>query len=165
MTAGAQRATLVPDPKSKDGTIPVLAVSAGDEVYGFPLSAVREILMPLPLTEVPRAPEHFLGVISVRGQIVTLVDLPKLLHLEVREPQPWGRILLVDAGEELIGVAVDSVVQVSPLRPDQIEYASSMSAELSEYVVGVARVPSNSSSEAEDMLIMLDPGALLGGLR
>ena len=165
MTVGAQRATLAPDPESDEGVVTVLAVSAGGESYGFPLSAVREILMPPPLTEVPRAAGHFLGVISVRGQIVTLVDLPRMLNLEVREMRPPGRVLLVDNGEEVIGVAVDRVIQVSPLLPDQIEFASTMSAELSEYVVGVARVPGDSSNGDPDLLILVDPGALLGGLK
>ena len=163
MSAGAQRATLVPDAGSEHVVIPVLAVVAGNELYAFPLTAVREILMPPPLTEVPRTAEHFLGVISVRGQVVTLLDLPKLLNLEVPEPKPFGRVLLVDNGEELVGVAVERVVRVSPLQPGQIEYASSMGAELSEYVVGVARI-TDSADGAEEMLILIDPGALLGGV-
>jgi purine-binding chemotaxis protein CheW len=164
MTAGAHRATLVPDPSSEDAAIPVLAVSAGNETYGFPLAAVREILMPPPLTEVPRAAKHFLGVIAVRGEIITLVDLPTLLNLEAPDRQTLGRVILVDIGEELIGVAVDRVVQVSQLQPDQIEYAATMSAEFSGYVVGVARIPSESSSDGEEMVILIDPRALLGGL-
>lgn len=165
MTAGGQRATLVPDSRSADGTIPVVAVLAGSETYGFPLSAVREILMPPPLTEVPRSAEHYLGVVAVRGEIITLVDLPTLLKLEVLDRQPLGRVILVDVGDELIGVAVDRVVHVSQVQPDQIEYASAMSSDLSEYVVGVARIPSESSSDGDEMIILIDPGALLGGLR
>jgi purine-binding chemotaxis protein CheW len=162
MTLAVHKATLFPDPESATGTIAVLAVVAGDEAYGFPLSAVREILVPRPLTEVPRAPEHFMGVITVRGQIITLIDLPKMLHLEVEQTEPYGRVLLVDSGEELIGVAVDRVIQVYRMEPDQIEYASAMSAELSEYVVGVGRVPSDSSTDDEEMLILIDPVSLLG---
>lgn len=165
MIAGPQRATLAPDPDSDLGAIPIVAVTAGGETYGFSLSAVREILMPPPLTEVPRAGDHFLGVISVRGQIITLVDLARMLKLEVNGRRAAGRVLLIDAGDELIGVGVDRVIEVSPLHPDRIEYASAMSAELSEYVVGVARIPSQSSAGAEDLLILLDHGALLGGLR
>jgi purine-binding chemotaxis protein CheW len=163
MSLTQHKATLVPDPDSETGAVAVLAVLAGDEAYGFPLSVVREILVPPPLTEVPRAPEHFLGVISVRGQIITLIDLPKMLNLEVEQTEPYGRVLLVDNGEELIGVAVDSVIQVYRMEPEDIEYASAMSAELSEYVVGVGRVPSQSSSDAQDMLILIDPVSLLGG--
>ena len=162
MSTTVQNATLAPGVDSETGAVAVLAVLAGEEAYGFPLSAVREILVPPPLTEVPRAPEHFLGVIAVRGQIITVIDLPKMLHLEAEQNDPYGRVLLVDNGEELIGVAVDRVIQVYRMEPDQIEYASAMGAELSEYVVGVGRVPSNSSIETEDMLILIDPVSLLG---
>jgi purine-binding chemotaxis protein CheW len=162
MSLTVQKATLAPHTDAEIEAIAVLAVFAGDEAYGFPLSAVREILMPPPLTEVPRAPEHLLGVITVRGQIITLIDLPKMLHLEVEQHEPYGRVLLVDNGEELIGVAVDRVIQVYRMEPDQIEYASAMGTELSEYVVGVGRVPSDSSSGREDMLILIDPVSLLG---
>ena len=165
MSASVQGVTLMPTWDSDAGVVAVLAVLAGDEAYGFPLSAVREILVPPPLTEVPRAPEHFLGVIVVRGQIITVIDLSKMLHLEAEQTEPYGRILLVDNGEELIGVAVDRVSQVYRMERDQIEYASAMSAELSEYVVGVGRVPADSSTEAEDMLILIDPVSLLGGLQ
>ena len=165
MSAGAPGATLTPGWDSDTGAVAVLAVLAGDEAYGFPLSAVREILMPPPLTEVPRAPPHFLGVIAVRGQMITVIDLPKMLHLEAEQTDPYGRVLLVDNGEELIGVAVDRVIQVYRMEPNQIEYASAMSAELSDYVVGVGRVPSGSSADAEDMLILIDPVSLLGGVQ
>lgn len=162
MSLTAQGGTLVPESEGEAGAVAVLAVLAGDEAYGFSLSAVREILVPPPLTEVPRAPEHVLGVIAVRGQIITVIDLPKMLDLEVEQNDPYGRILLVDNGEELIGVAVDRVIQVYRMEPEQIEYASAMSAELSEYVVGVGRVPSRASAESEDMLILIDAVSLLG---
>jgi len=162
MRPNAERATLTPDSYRETGSIAVLAVLAGDEAYGFPLSAVREILVPPPLTEVPRAPEQVLGVISVRGQIITLIDLPKMLHLEAEQGSPYGRVVLVDNGEELIGVAVDRVVQVYRMEPNQIEYASAMGAELSEYVVGIGRIPSGSSEEGHEMLILIDPVSLLG---
>lgn len=162
MSLTAQGGTLVPESEGEAGAVAVLAVLAGDEAYGFSLSAVREILVPPPLTEVPRAPEHVLGVIAVRGQIITVIDLPKMLDLEVEQNDPYGRVLLVDNGEELIGVAVDRVIQVYRMEPEQIEYASAMSAELSEYVVGVGRVPSRASAESEDMLILIDAVSLLG---
>lgn len=163
MTVTANKATLLPDPASDTGAAAVLAVVAGGEVYGFPLSSVREILVPPPIAEVPRAPDPVLGVISVRGQIVTLVDLPKMLSLEAEHAGWYGRVLLVDNGTELIGVAVDSVIQVYRLEPSQIEYASTMGAELSEYVIGVGRISSDEDSGGEEMLILIDPVSLLRG--
>jgi purine-binding chemotaxis protein CheW len=161
MKSARQKATLAPDPTSDTGAVAVLAVVAGDEIYGFPLSAIREILVPPPIAEVPRAPASVLGVISVRGQIITLLDLPKVLNLEAAPVESYGRVLLVDNGEELIGVAVDHVIQVYRMEPQQIEYASTMGAELSEYVVGIGRVPTGHNG-TERMLILIDPVSLLG---
>jgi len=162
MSTTAQSPTLAPDPNSDTGAVAVLAVAAGEELYGFPLGSVREILVPPPLTEVPRAPDQVLGVISVRGRIITLVDLPALLNLDTKLSSPRGRVLLVDSGTELIGVAVDRVLQVHRIEQNEIEYTSSVDAELSDYVVGLGRVPQVSSGSAEHLLILLDPVALLG---
>ncbi|MDH3484029.1 MAG: chemotaxis protein CheW, partial [Myxococcales bacterium] len=129
---------------------------------GIPLACIREILVPPPMTEVPRAAAHFLGVISVRGEIITVIDLAKLLNLEVRHDELPGRVLLVDNGQELIGVAVDRVIQVYRLEPGQIEYASAMSADLSDYVVGLGRVQNQPAGSSDDMLILIDPVSLLG---
>lgn len=161
MRLTTHKATLAPDPTSETGSVAVLAVSAGEEVYGFPLSAVREILVPPPIAEVPRAPDPVLGVISVRGQIITLLDLPRLLDLEAEAVEAYGRVLIIDNGEELIGVAVDRVIQVYRMEPEQIEYASAMGAELSDYVVGIGRVSSEVAGD-EDMLILIDPVSLFG---
>lgn len=161
MSAG-QKATLAPESDSVTGAVAVLGVLAGNEAYGVPLAAVREILMPPPLTEVPRGADHFLGVIAVRGDIITVIDLPKMLKLEPTHSEPHGRVLLVDNGQELVGVAVDSVTQVYRLEPEQIEYSSAMSADLADYVVGVGRVRARPGGEPDDMLILIDPVSLLG---
>ena len=161
MSAG-QKATLAPELDSDTGAVAVLGVLAGNEAYGVPLGSVREILVPPPLTEVPRAADHVLGVISVRGEIITVVDLSKLLDLEVVHDEPYGRVLLIDNGQELIGMAVDRVIQVHRLEPGQIEYASAMNADLSDYVVGIGRVQTEPADKPDEMLILIDPVSLLG---
>ena len=161
MSAG-QKATLAPELDSDTGAVAVLGVLAGNEAYGVPLTSVREILVPPPLTEVPRAADHVLGVISVRGEIITVVDLPKLLNLEAVHDEPYGRVLLIDNGQELIGMAVDRVIQVHRLEPGQIEYASAMNADLSDYVVGIGRVQTEPADKPDEMLILIDPVSLLG---
>lgn len=161
MSPNAKRATLLPVVDDGVGATAVLAVEAAGEVYGFPLAMVREILVPPPITDVPRSADHVLGVITVRGQIITVLDLQTLLNLGVEMDEAYGRVLLVDNGEELVGVAVDRVIHVYRLDQDQIEYANSMSAELSDYVVGVGRVVVDSAAHTEEMLVLIDPMTLL----
>ncbi len=52
---------------------------AAAEMFALPLTLVREILKPPPITEVPRARPDILGIVSVRGQITTVVDLRRRL--------------------------------------------------------------------------------------
>src|SRR5580693_5694976 len=85
-------------------------VLAGD-IYAAPVALVREILKPPPLTPVPRARDSVLGIISVRGQLVTVIDLRRRLRLAEEPLSRRSRILLVDASRgEVLGLYVDEVL-------------------------------------------------------
>jgi purine-binding chemotaxis protein CheW len=115
-------------------------ILAGD-VYAAPVALVREILKPPPLTPVPRAPHAILGIVSVRGQLVTVLDLRRRLRLSEPAITRKARILLVDAtGGEVLGVFVDEVLQVYRLAESEIEpAASALGGEVAGYIAGIAR--------------------------
>jgi purine-binding chemotaxis protein CheW len=115
-------------------------VLAGD-VYAAPVALVREILKPPPLTPVPRAPHAILGIVSVRGQLVTVLDLRRRLRLAEAPMSRKARILLVNADSgEVIGVYVDEVLQVYRLSDAEIEPATSaLGGEVAGYIAGIAR--------------------------
>jgi purine-binding chemotaxis protein CheW len=110
------------------------------EEFGADLNLVAQIVKPPPLTWVPRARPHLLGVISIRGQVVTLVDMRQLLGMA---PTAWpktARVLLVDYGGEPIGLLVDAVTQVHRVSLEQFETGVSLDDEVrAEFVLGVAR--------------------------
>ena len=58
------------------------------ETFGISILQVQEIQLPQPVTPVPKAPGHILGLISLRGQIVTLIDLRRRLRMDTQEPIP-----------------------------------------------------------------------------
>lgn len=135
----------------------LLSFSLGDDAYAVELRSVREILSPPPITFVPRAPHAVLGVCSVRGLLVTVIDLRMRLNLAPVEPTQRTRILLT-AGrrQEVFGLVVDEVNQVIRLPESQVEIASNvLGGDLSEHVVGIGR-PS-----AEMPIILLDLGAIV----
>lgn len=121
------------------------------EVYGVALTRIREILSPPPITEVPRARPEVIGVCSVRGLLVTVVDLRRRLKLEENPPTRRARILLAEALHgEVIGLFVDEVRQVIRLAESEIELASTvLGGDVSEHVVGISR-PSG------QLIILLD---------
>jgi purine-binding chemotaxis protein CheW len=121
----------------------LLAFSLAGELYGVPLDKIREILSPPPITEVPRAPRDVIGVCSVRGLLVTVVDLRRCLGVEERPPTRRTRVLLtqIDSGET-VGLLVDDVKQVIRLAESELELASSvLGGDVSEHVVGIGRPP------------------------
>lgn len=117
-----------------------LAFTLAEDTYAVPIGLVREILKPPPLAEVPRAPRDVLGVASVRGLLVTVVDLRRRLRLEASEPTRKSRILLVEGAEgELIGLLVDEVQQVYRLAESEIEAPGLLGGQLADHVIGIGR--------------------------
>src|SRR5215475_866281 len=110
--------------KVRGPRVEYLAFRLGADTYAVPIGEVREILKLPPVTEVPRAPSDVLGVVSVRGLLVTVIDLKQRLRVSPAEITKKGRILLVmGAQNEVIGLYVDEVLQVYRLAEAEVEVA------------------------------------------
>jgi len=117
-----------------------LAFVLGPEAYAIQIGNIVEILKPLPITEVPRADPEVVGVMSVRGRLVTVVDLKRRFRLaRTFTMDKKSRILLVDAAGEQIGLLVDEVLQVYRLAEAEIEPPAVLGSEQPPYVVGIGR--------------------------
>jgi purine-binding chemotaxis protein CheW len=149
-----------------------LAFLLGPEAYALPLSCVREIMRVPVITEVPRAPHEVLGIVSVRGQVTTLLDLRRKLKVAEAAISLRTRVLLVDQGDEILGLLCDRVLQVHRLSEEEVEMASVLGREASSYVMGIGRpgqrkggaAPSGKTEAAagdDQILILLDPIVLL----
>jgi purine-binding chemotaxis protein CheW len=117
-----------------------LAFVLAGETYAVQIAHVAEILRPPPITEVPRAPASMLGVISVRGKLVTVLDLRRRFHLPEAPIDRRSRILLADLGKgEQLGLLVDEVQQVWRLAAEEIEAASVLGGEQPAHIAGIGR--------------------------
>jgi purine-binding chemotaxis protein CheW len=118
-----------------------LAFGLAGDVYAAPVSLVQKIWQPSPLTPVPRAPAAVMGIISVRGQLVTVIDLRRRMRLAEQPHTRRARILLVNAPEgETLGLYVDEVFQVYRLTDSDIEpTTSAFGGDVASYVAGIAR--------------------------
>lgn len=140
-----------------------LAFALAGERFALPLDSVREILRLGAVTEVPRSRPDVLGILSVRGRIITVLDLRRRLGMPSTEPSRVSRILLVEGAVEIMGLLVDEVYQVYRLQEDELELAAVVAGDLSEYVFGIGRPGSVDTELAkeEDIMILLDPEPLL----
>jgi purine-binding chemotaxis protein CheW len=117
-----------------------LAFGLAGETYAVQIAHIAEILRPPPMTGVPRAPDTVLGVISVRGKLVTVMDLRRSFRLPPATIDRKSRILLADAGTgEQIGLLVDDVQQVWRLAADEIEPPSALGGEQASHIGGIGR--------------------------
>ncbi|MFT3915382.1 MAG: chemotaxis protein CheW [Anaeromyxobacteraceae bacterium] len=128
----------------------------GAEEYAVAIERVREVLRCPPLTEVPRAPNHVRGVVSVRGEVVAVVEPRRRLGLPDAERAPESsRLLVVDVGDGPVGLLVDAVSSVVRLKPGSIEPCpQGIGGASQEFLAGIGR-------EADRLFTVLDLGALL----
>jgi purine-binding chemotaxis protein CheW len=132
--------------------IEYLSFVLAGETYAVQIAHVAEILRLPSITEVPRAPSTVLGVISVRGKLVTVVDLRRRFRLPETPFDRKTRVLLADVGTgEPIGLLVDEVQQVWRLAAHEIEASSVLGGEQPAHIAGIGR-PSGSAA----ILIRLD---------
>lgn len=118
-----------------------LIFSLASELYGVELAGIKEIVSPPPITPVPRSAPGVVGVCSVRGLLVTVLDLRLRLRVETRALGRRTRILLSTAQSgEAIGLLVDEVRQVVRLAEGEIEVAATaLGGDVAEHVLGVGR--------------------------
>jgi purine-binding chemotaxis protein CheW len=135
-----------------------LAFGLAGEVYAVAIAHIAEILRLLPMTEVPRAPRTVRGIISVRGKLVTVVDLRRRLGLADGAIDSKARILLADANTgEQVGLLVDEVQQVWRLSAEEIEPAAVLGGDQLPHIAGIGR-PADSGGA---ILILLELGPIV----
>lgn len=122
--------------------------------YAFAIEAIREIVPVGTIYGVPGAPQSVLGVVNLRGQIVTVLSLRRLLGLPQTAPRDGARIIVLATADDAAGVLVDAVHGVVEIVDAQVEPPPEVGAQRPEAVSGVAQV-------GADSVLLLDAARLL----
>jgi purine-binding chemotaxis protein CheW len=140
---------------SNDSVMQCVTFRLEDEIYGINVMQVQEVLRVTEIAPVPGAPDYVLGIINLRGNVVTVVDTRERLGLGSKEVDESTRIVIIEADKLVVGILVDAVAEVVDLRTSEIESAPSVgNDESSKYIQGVA-------SRDGDLLILVDLNKLL----
>lgn len=95
-----------------DETNKYLEFDLGIESYAVHLLAIREVI-PLPeTTPLPNAPSYFVGIMNLRGQIISIIDLRKKLKIKPKEENDQDAVVIVDIEGVSVGLIVDSINKV-----------------------------------------------------
>jgi purine-binding chemotaxis protein CheW len=111
--------------ESLDEIHQLLSFEIAGAPYAVPVERVREIVRMRPVTPVPRTPEEVRGVISLRGEMIELIDLGQRLGLGAIESSRKTRIIVIKTGDdEVVGLLVDAVREVLRISDDAIQPAT-----------------------------------------
>lgn len=99
----------------------LVTFTLGRRWYGVEVSAVQEVLRVLPRTRIPLAPRALAGLINLRGQVLTAVDLRAQLGLPPREDEVEPMLVVTHVDGEPVALLVDSIGAVVAVEPEQFE--------------------------------------------
>jgi purine-binding chemotaxis protein CheW len=111
---------------------------------------VQEVLRITEIAPVPGAPDYVLGIINLRGNVVTVINTRRRFGLMSQDPDDASRIIVAEVGGNVIGMLVDSVAEVVYLHQSEIETAPNVSNDdSSRFIQGVC-------NREDKLLILVD---------
>ncbi len=120
------------------------------EKYGINVIQVREVMHNFEIAPVPGAPGYVLGIINLRGNVVTVLDTRARFGLPSIDVNEKSRIIIIETNEQIVGLLVDSIAVVVDIFQSQIELTPNVSNEDSaKYIRGV-------HSKNGELLILVD---------
>lgn len=140
----------------EDAVIQWVTFRLANETYGINVMQVQEVLRYSDIAPVPGAPPYVLGIINLRGNVVTVIDTCQRFGLPPIEITDNTRIVIIETNHQVIGILVDAVAEVVYLKRSEIETTPNVGNEESaKFIQGV-------SHREKELLILVDLNKLLG---
>ncbi|HCG7540689.1 chemotaxis protein CheW [Vibrio parahaemolyticus] len=140
---------------SNDEVLQWVTFQLEEETYGINVMQVREVLRYTEIAPVPGAPDYVLGIINLRGNVVTVIDTRSRFGLMEGEVTDNTRIIVIESERQVIGILVDSVAEVVYLRSSEMDTTPSVGTdESAKFIQGV-------SNRDGKLLILVDLNKLL----
>jgi purine-binding chemotaxis protein CheW len=140
---------------NNDEVLQWVTYKLGEETYGINVMQVQEVLRHTEIAPVPGAPEYVLGIINLRGNVVTVIDTRLRFGLPSSDISDSTRIVIIEPDDQVVGILVDSVAEVVYLRSSEIDSAPNVGTEESaKFIQGV-------SNRDGELLILVDLNKLL----
>lgn len=112
-----------------------------DQFYGTDIKNIQMIERMKPIMRVPKAPSSIKGIMNLRGEIITVIDLRRLFDLKVQLPTDKTRIIIVKMEEATVGLIVDEVKEVINIQMEQIELLQDIQGKTkSSYIEGIGKI-------------------------
>ncbi|GGG20381.1 chemotaxis protein CheV [Lysinibacillus alkalisoli] len=135
--------------ESGTNELEIVEFEVANNKFGINVIKVKEIIQPLPVVFVPHAHEHVEGIIQLRGEVLPVVDMLKVLGIKDVERSPQQKYIVAEFNKQRVVFHVDNVTQIHRISWDQIEKPSDMYQGGASQVIGVIK-------QNEQMILLLD---------
>jgi purine-binding chemotaxis protein CheW len=133
-----------------------LTFTLQNEEYGIEILKVQEIKGVTKITPIPNAPPFVRGVMNLRGTVVPVVDLRSRFSMDARDYDRFTVIIVVNIGEKVVGLVVDTVSDVLNIPNDAIANPPELaSVGETSYITGMGKL-------GERIVMLLDIARLVG---
>lgn len=124
--------------QAEDSILQYVTFRLDDETYGINVMQIQEVLRYSEIAPVPGAPHYVLGIINLRGNVVTVIDTRTRFGLAQSDVSDQTRIVVLELEGQVVGVLVDSVAEVVYLKESEIETAPNVgNDESARFIQGV----------------------------
>ncbi len=108
----------------ENDSLQVVIFRVGEDYLSCPISQVREIIQLEEVTPVPSTPPKVRGILNRRGEIITILDLPKVLNLGLDLEENNSQLMILYSENENIGIMVSEVTEIPTVNTENIEEQS-----------------------------------------
>lgn len=136
----ARSLALQTDWQEPAGLMQVAIIKLNGEHFGVKVECVREFFGARNITPVPCCPDHILGNVNLRGEVLTVIDIRGILKMPLAKIESESTIMVADTGGSLVGIAIDEAADIASLHPAQITAVPVAAADAAgnEFLAGTA---------------------------
>ena len=150
-----------PENRFNKGSLQVVEFLLGKERYAVDLYDIREVVEYTTITKLPNTPSYMKGIIDLRGEITTIVDLKDRLHIqqETEVDEETSRIIVLDEKitKAKTGIMVDDVLSVSTFDRSDIDSTSAADMEDDGAILGIIKKKvRDKEQEKNELIIWID---------
>ncbi|MFF2794707.1 chemotaxis protein [Lysinibacillus xylanilyticus] len=135
--------------ESGTNELEIVEFEVANNKFGINVIKVKEIIQPIPVTFIPHAHPHVEGIIQLRGEVLPVVDMLRVLGIQNAERSPQQKYIVAEFNKQRVVFHVDNVTQIHRISWDQIEKPSDMYQGGTSQVIGVIK-------QNEQMILLLD---------
>ena len=135
--------------ESGTNELEIVEFGIGQNKFGINVIKVREIINPVPVTQVPNAHPHVQGIIELRGEVLPVIDVAKAIGFPPSEIPEQDKFIVTEFNQQKIVFHVHSVTQIHRISWDQIEKPSEMYQGAESQIIGVIKLHG-------EMILLLD---------